>query len=77
MFSANESTTLEKYIILQKLERIKELINQDEFTLSEIAYMMEYSSVQYLSNQFKKLTGLSVSEYRQHNSDDRKSIGEV
>ena len=77
VFSAHESTTLEKYIILQKLERIKELINQDEFTLSEIAYMMEYSSVQYLSNQFKKITGLSVSEYRQHNSDTRKSIGEV
>lgn len=77
VFSSNESLTLEKYIILQKIERIKELINQDEYTLSEIAYMMEYSSVQYLSNQFKKITGLSVSEYRQKKSSVRKSIGEI
>ena len=77
VFSAHESTTLEKYIILQKLERIKELINQDEFTLSEIAYMMEYSSVQYLSNQYKNIPGLSVSEYRLKNSVPRKSIGEI
>ena len=77
VFSSHESTTLEKYIILQKIERTKELINQDEFTLSEIAYMMEYSSVQYLSNQFKKTTGLSVSEYRLKNSVPRKSIGEI
>ncbi len=77
VFSSHESTTLEKYIILQKIERTKELINQDEFTLSEIAYMMEYSSVQYLSNQFKNITGLSVSEYRLKNSVPRKSIGEI
>lgn len=77
VFSSNESLTLEKYIILQKIERIKELINQDEYTLSEIAYMMEYSSVQYLSNQFKKITGLSVSEYRHNNPITRKSIGEI
>ncbi|MDX2443979.1 MAG: AraC family transcriptional regulator [Bacteroidales bacterium] len=77
VFSANESLTLEKYIILQKIERIKELINQDEYTLSEIAYMMEYSSVQYLSNQFKKITGQSVSEYRQKKFNVRKSIGEI
>ena len=77
VFSSNESLTLEKYIILQKIERIKELINQDEYTLSEIAYMMEYSSVQYLSNQFKKITGLSVSEYRHNYSVTRKSIGEI
>ena len=77
VFSSNESLTLEKYIILQKIERIKELINQDEYTLSEIAYMMEYSSVQYLSNQFKKITGLSVSEYRHINPITRKSIGEI
>ena len=77
VFSSHEPTTLEKYIILQKIERTKELINQDEFTLSEIAYMMEYSSVQYLSNQFKNITGLSVSEYRLKNSVPRKSIGEI
>lgn len=64
IFSQHEAITLEKYIIQNKIERIKELINQGEFTLSEIAYMMDYSSVHYLSNQFKKVTGHSVSDYK-------------
>lgn len=64
IFSEFTSTTLEKYIILLKIERVKEMIAQEEFTVSEIAYMMEYSSVQYLSTQFKKITGYSVSEYK-------------
>ena len=64
VFSSCEPVTLEKYIILQKIERIKDLIDQDELTLSEISYMMDYSSVQYLSNQFKKITGYSVTEYK-------------
>lgn len=64
VFSKIENTTLEKYIIAHKIERIKSLIESDEYTLSEIAYMMEYSSVQYLSNQFKKETGYSVTEYK-------------
>ena len=64
VFSKVENTTLEKYIILQKIEKVKELIRFDEMTLSEIAYMMGYSSVQYLSTQFKKITGISVSEYK-------------
>ncbi len=64
IFSKHESITLERYIILNKIERIKELLMYDEFTLSEIAFMMDYSSVQYLSNQFKKETGYSVSEYK-------------
>lgn len=65
IFSEYENITLERYIIFQKIERIKNLINEDEYSLSEIAYMMDYSSVQYLSNQFKKETGYSVSEYKQ------------
>jgi len=64
LFSRYENTTLEKFIIRNKIERIKELIDSDEFTLSEIAYMMDYSSVQYLSSQFKKETGITVSEYK-------------
>lgn len=64
IFSKHEPVTLERYIILNKIERIKELLMYDEYTLSEIAYMMDYSSVQYLSNQFKKETGYSVSEYK-------------
>jgi len=64
LFSAYEPVTLEKYIIQQKIERIKELIDEGELTLSEISYMMDYSSVHYLSNQFKKMTGYSVTEYK-------------
>jgi AraC family transcriptional regulator len=65
LFSEKTRTTLEKYIILVKIERVKELLSYDEMTLSEIAYQMGYSSVQYLSNQFRQVTGFSVSEYRQ------------
>ncbi len=64
LFSKHEGMTLEKYIILHKIERIKELIDQNEFTLSEIAWMMDYSSVQYLSSQFRKYTGYTVSDYK-------------
>jgi AraC-like DNA-binding protein len=64
LFSKFENITLERYIIIQKIERIKNLINEKEYTLSEIAYMMDYCSVQYLSKQFKKETGYSVSDYK-------------
>ncbi len=64
VFSSVTGTTLEKYIILLKIERAKQLILKDEFSLSEIAYMLGYSSVQYLSNQFKKITGYTVSQYK-------------
>jgi len=64
IFSSHEHITLERYIILNKIERIKELIDQEEFTLSEIAFMMDYSSVQYLSSQFRNITGMTVSEYK-------------
>lgn len=74
IFSTHEKITLEKYIILNKIERIKELIDQDEFTLSEIAYMMDYSSVQYLSNQFKHITGMTVSEYKESDRSSKRPI---
>ncbi len=74
IFSSHEHITLEKYIILHKIERIKELIDQEEFTLSEIAYMMDYSSVQYLSNQFKHITGMTVSEYKESDRSSKKPI---
>ena len=77
IFSSHEPTTLEKFIILQKIERIKELISRDEYTLSEVAYMMEYSSVQYLSNQFRKITGMSVSDYKKHNHTQRSSLSSL
>jgi len=64
LFSDYESITLEKYIIQQKIKKIKQLIIEGEFSLSEIAYMMDYSSVQYLSTQFKKETGITVSQFK-------------
>ncbi len=71
LFSKYEDMTLEKYIIKNKIERIKELIDSEEFSISEIAYMMDYSSVHYLSNQFKKETGMSVSEYKKRKSKNK------
>ena len=76
-FSAHEPVTLERYIILQKIERIKQLIDNEEFTLSEIAFMMDYSSVQYLSNQFHKITGMTVSEYKASDRSSKKPINEL
>jgi len=64
LFSKYENTTLEKFSIYHKIQRIKELIISDEYSLNEIAYMMDYSSVQYLSNQFKKETGITVSDFK-------------
>ncbi len=64
VFSYVTATTLEKYLILLKIEKTKELLIHNELSLSEIAYQLGYSSVQYLSNQFKKITGFTVSQYR-------------
>jgi AraC-like DNA-binding protein len=77
LFSSYEGITIEKYIILQKIERVKELLTYGELTLSEIAYQMDYSSVQHLSNQFKKVTGLTPSEYKQQKNKTRKSLDKV
>lgn len=64
LFSKYETLTLEKYIIKTKINKIIDLIEHEDYTLSEIAYMMDYSSVQHLSNQFKKETGYTFSEVR-------------
>jgi len=77
IFSSQEHITLERFIILHKIERIKELIDQEELTLSEIAFIMDYSSVQYLSNQFKHYTGMTVSEYRESDRSSKKSIDQL
>lgn len=71
IFSKVTNTTLEKYIILLKIEKAKELIINNEITLSEISYTLGYSSVQYLSNQFKKTTGYTVSQYKDLPNHDR------
>ena len=64
LFSEVQGTTIEKFIISHKIERVKELIIYDELSLSEIAWKMHYSSVAHLSNQFKKITGLTPSHFR-------------
>lgn len=68
IFSKYEHITLEKFIIEHKIEKVKELIEYGEFTLSEIALQQGYSSVQYLSNQFRLISGISVSEYKRNGS---------
>jgi AraC family transcriptional regulator len=64
LFSSVEGITIEQYIIRQKIERAKELIFYDEKNLSEIAFLLEYSSIQHFSTQFKKVTGLTPSEFK-------------
>jgi len=65
LFSSIEGITIEHFHIQQKIERVKELLVYDEFSLSEISFQMGYSSVAYLSNQFKKITGLTPSHFKQ------------
>jgi AraC family transcriptional regulator len=77
LFSKNENVTLEKFIILHKIEKVKELIEYGDLTLSEIAYMMGYSSVQYLSTQFKSVTGISVTDYKTNPFQERKGIDRI
>jgi AraC-like DNA-binding protein len=64
LFSKTKGITIEQYIILHKIEKVKELIMYDELNLSEIAYKLNYSSVAHLSNQFKKITGLTPSFFK-------------
>ena len=74
VFSRQENTTIEKFFIKLKIEKVKELLSYHQLTLSEIAFRLKYSSVQHLSNQFKKVTGQSVSEYKLTAAPDRTSL---
>lgn len=65
LFSEVKGITLQQFIIIHKIERVKELLLYDELNLTEIAYQLHYSSVAHLSNQFKKVTGLSPSFYKE------------
>lgn len=76
-FSSSEGLTIEKYVILQRIERVKELVQYDEMNLSEIADSLGYSSVQHLSQQFKKITGMTPSAYRQLKENSRKPLDQV
>ena len=77
LFSEIENTTIEKYFIAQKIEKVKELLVYDELSLSEIAFRLNYSSVAYLSNQFKKVTGLTPSYFKQIKEEKRKPLDEI
>jgi AraC-like DNA-binding protein len=65
LFSEVKGITLQQFIIIHKIERVKELLLYDEMNLTEIAYKLHYSSVAHLSNQFKKVTGLSPTFYKE------------
>jgi AraC-like DNA-binding protein len=77
LFSEVQGTTIEQFIICHKIERIKELINYDELNITEIAWKMNYSSVAHLSNQFKKVTGLSPSHFKKLKNQTRIPIEDI
>jgi AraC-like DNA-binding protein len=77
LFSSTEGITIEKYAIRQRIERVKELLTYNELSLSEIADQMEYSSVQHLSQQFKKETGMTPSQFRELKDKFRKPLDKV
>jgi YesN/AraC family two-component response regulator len=78
LFSSIEGITIEQFHIHQKIERVKELLVYGELSLSEIAYQQGYSSVAYLSNQFKKITGLTPSHFKKlKDNKQRKPIDKL
>jgi AraC family transcriptional regulator len=76
LFSSTEGITIERYIILQRIEKAKELLVYDELTLSQIAYRLGYSSVAHLSAQFKKVTGFTPSDFKKSHQH-RKPLDKV
>ena len=77
LFSEVEGITIEKYLINQKIEKIKELLVYDELSLNEIAYQLGYSSVAHLSTQFKKVTGLTPTHFKKLGGIHRKTLDKV
>lgn len=77
LFSEVQGTTIEQFIISHKIERIKELMIYGELNITEIAWKMNYSSVAHLSNQFKKMTGLSPSHFKQLKDKRRSPIEDI
>lgn len=76
-FSQNENYTLEQFFILQKIEKVKELLLYDEFNLSEIATKLGYKTVQHLSSQFKNTTGFTPTEFKKLKISHRKPLDKV
>ena len=77
LFSEGQGTTIEEFIIYHKIERVKELIIYNELSLTEIACKMDYSSVAHLSNQFKKITGLTPSHFKKLKDKRRQAIEDI
>jgi YesN/AraC family two-component response regulator len=76
-FSKSEQITIEKYLIHLKIERVKELLSYGELTLGEIAFKLNYSNVSYLSNQFKQITGMSVTDYKKARDSFRQNLDDI
>ena len=77
LFSEVKGITIQQFIIVHKIEKVKEFLLYDELSLTEISYKMHYSSVAHLSNQFKKITGITPSNYKLLKDKRRKSIEEI
>ena len=77
LFSSIENYTIEQFFILQKIEKVKELLVYNEMTLSEMAYKLGYSSTAHLSAQFKKTTGFTPSQFKQFKDHNRKELDQV
>ena len=74
LFSSVEGTTIEQYFILQKIEKVKELLVYDELSLNQMAFKLGYSSVAHLSGQFKKITGFTPSQFKKLNEPHRRPL---
>ena len=77
LFSEVKGTTIEKFYLSHKIEKVKELLVYDELSLTEIAFLLHYSSVAHLSNQFKKMTGLTPSHFKHLKHKKRSALGNV
>lgn len=77
IFSEVKGMTIQQYIIINKIERVKELLIYDELTLTEISYKLHYSSVGHLSNQFKKITGLTPTYYKELKNKRRQNLEDL
>lgn len=77
LFTEIKGINIRQFIIMHKIERVKELLFYEELNLTEIAYKMHYSSVAHLSNQFKKMTGLTPSAYKQLKENSRNTIEDL
>ena len=77
IFSDTQGITIEQFIIRQKIQRVKKLITSDELNLTEISWALHYSSVAHLSAQFKKVTGMTPSQFKQLNPDFQPELDNV